>query len=359
MWDTVKQADKICGVLLPEIKQQSSIKTYSQNGKSIKSTIKYELSKKIVNKQVLDSEKANEADLVYMWGAIPNQKNTDYIIELDNPYSLSYYHIDSFNKKNKKIVNHLENAYKITCLSEACRNHSLELLGPKIQDKIFVNYPYMAANHEKNRREEGVINFIFVGLNSRGKGGNELLEAFHHSASENIRLTFISNVDASTQSKYEKDKRIKILPPQSREYLLNEIYPEMDIMIFPSLYESFGVVLLEALSYGLAIIAVNVYATPEMVKPGYNGVLLHHPILKPVELNNVEVINCVDMRIKEFHKLYLENNEFYFGLYRELKAAIIEAEVNYKGWQENSRRLFDEAFSPSVWIEKFRNLVEV
>jgi glycosyltransferase involved in cell wall biosynthesis len=358
MWDTVSQAPQVCEVLVPKVEQQSSIKTYAKSKASFISTLKYELSKKIINKQSVDREKSKEADLIYMWGAIPKNNKKEYIVELDNPYSLAYYHTNNFNKQKNKLTHYLEKAYKITCLSEACKNHTLELFGKQFQDKIFVSYPHMGANYQKNKREDGIINFIFVGLNSRGKGGAELLEAFHNNRTENIRLTFISNVDDDVKLKYQEDKRITILPPQPREHLLNKIYPKMDVMLFPSLYESFGVVLLEALSYGLAIITVNVYATPEIVKSGYNGKLLHHPILMPVNLNGEKVINCVDLRIKGFHQRYLENNEFYFGLYLELREAISEAEGSYKEWQKNSRILFDEKFSPRVWAENFKQIIE-
>ena len=59
------------------------------------------------------------------------------------------------------------------------------------------------------------------------------------------------------KSKYQKDSRITILPPQPRVKLLNEIYPRMDVMVFPSFHESFGVVLLEALSFGMGIITIK------------------------------------------------------------------------------------------------------
>lgn len=107
-------------------------------------------------------------------------------------------------------------------------------------------------------------------------------------------------------------------------------------MIFPSFYESFGVVLLEALSFGMGIITVNTYATPEIVKDGYNGRLLHHPILKPTILNGQEVINCVDLRISDFYNRYLSHDEFYYGLYDELKSAISDGAKKYKIWQQNS-----------------------
>ncbi len=359
MWDTTKYASNICDVILPNVQQQSSIKTYkASNKQSLVSKLKYEVSKKILNKQKVELEKAKESDLVYMWGSIPKNTNKKFIVELDNPYSLAYYHIDNFHKQLEKIKQNLRKAEKITYLSQTCMNHSLELLGKEFEDKSFVTYPYMEENYKKNDRDKNIINFVFVGLNSRGKGGDELLEAFNHTSNKNIRLTFISNISDSIREKYKDDSRINILPPQPREKLLNEIYPKMDIMIFPSFYESFGVVLLEALSYGMGIITMNTYATPEIVQDGYNGRLLHHPILKTTLLNGKEVINCVDLRIKGFHERYLENDEFYYGLYSELKLAIEESSLNYKEWQENSLKLFNDKFSPEIWKKKFKKIIE-
>jgi|SaaInl8_200m_RNA_FD_contig_123_19987_length_7179_multi_5_in_1_out_0_4 glycosyltransferase involved in cell wall biosynthesis len=359
MWDTPKHASEVCEVLLPSgVEQQSSIKTYAGSTSFI-SKVKYEVSKKLINKQKVDSSVSVNADLLYMWGAFPKNTKKPFILELDNPYTPAYYHLDNFKRNKNKIKAQLDKAYKITYLSETCKNHTIELYGKDIEAKSFVNYPYMEDNYKKNdRNNEDIINFIFVGLNSRGKGGDELLEAFTHTKESNIRLTFVSNLSDEEKLKYQKDKRITILPPQPRVKLLNEIYPKMDVMIFPSFYESFGVVLLEALSFGMGIITLNTYATPEIVKNDYNGKLLHHPILKPTILNNKEVINCVDLRIKDFHDRYLKHDEFYYGMYEELKSAISEASSQYKSWQENSLELFNQKFSSKVWLENFKNIIE-
>lgn len=359
MWDTTKYSRGTCEVLLPSgVEQQSSIKTYSSSNSSLMSKLKYEVSKNIINKQKIDNVRALESDLIYMWGAIPKNTKQEFIVELDNPYSLAYYHIENFHKQKEKIKENLRKSQKITYLSETCMNHSLELLGEEFKKKSFVNYPYMAENYKKNNRDKNsIINFIFVGLNSRGKGGNELLEAFTHTKEENIRLTFISNLNDHEKMKYKKDTRISILPPQPREKLLNEIYPKMDIMIFPSFYESFGVVLLEALSFGMGIITMNTYATPEIVQDNFNGRLLHHPILHPTILNGKDVINCVDFS-RGFHERYLKNTEFYYGLYSELKSAIEESNSQYRTWQENSLKLFNNRFSPEIWQNNLKKILE-
>lgn len=362
MWDTTKYASEICEVLLPQgVKQQSSIKIYENYHNSFIASIKHELTKRIINRQSLDSKESKKADLVYVWGSSkPKKSNIPYIVELDNPYCTAYYHVDNFNKNYHKIKKNLEQAFKITYLSEASKNHTVEIFGKGLEAKSYVTYPYMNENYKKNNRnEDSIINFIFVGLNSRGKGGNELLEAFSHIKEKNIRLTFISNISDEIKIKYQKDSRITILPPQSREKLFNEIYPKMDIMIFPSFYESFGVVLLEALSFGMGIITLNVYATPEIVKNNYNGKLLHHPILKPTILNGSKVINCVDLRIGDFHSRYLKHDEFYYGLYIDLVDSIKEATYEYKVWQKNSLELFNKKFSPKVWKDNFNNIINI
>ncbi len=358
MWDTPKHASEVCEVLLPSgVQQQSSIKTYA-GSTSFMSKVKYEVSKKLVNKQKVDSSISVNADLLYMWGAFPKNSDKPFILELDNPYTPAYYHLENFKRNKEKIKAQLDKAYKITYMSETCKNHAIELYGKDLEKKSFVNYPYMADNYKKNNRSnDGIINFIFVGLNSRGKGGDELLEAFIHTKGGNLRLTFISNLSDEEKIKYQKDSRITILPPQSREKLLNEIYPKMDILIFPSFYESFGVVLLEALSFGMGIITLNTYATPEIVKNDYNGKLLHHPILKPSILNCKELINCVDLRIEDFYSRYIKHEEFYYGMYEELKAAISEANGQYKKWQINSLELFNSKFSPNIWLNNFRNII--
>ncbi|MDN5102194.1 glycosyltransferase family 4 protein [Aliarcobacter butzleri] len=358
MWDTPKHASEVCEVLLPSgVEQQSSIKTYASST-SLMSKIKYEASKKLINKQKIDSSVSVNADLLYMWGAFPKNSDKPFILELDNPYTPAYYHLENLKRNKEKIKVQLDKAYKITYLSETCKNHAIEIYGKDIEEKSFVNYPYMAENYKKNNRsDDEIINFIFVGLDSRRKGGDELLEAFTHTKEENIRLTFISNLSDQKKLKYQKDSRITILPPQPRVKLLNEIYPRMDVMVFPSFHESFGVVLLEALSFGMGIITLNTYATPEIVKNDYNGKLLHHPILKPTILNGKEVVNCVDLRIQDFHDRYLKHDEFYYGMYEELKSAIIEANSQYKKWQKNSLELFNNKFSPNIWLNNFRNII--
>jgi len=52
-----------------------------------------------------------------------------------------------------------------------------------------------------------------------------------------------------------------------------KLYRSSDIFVLPSIHEALGLVILEAMSVGLPVIASNVGGIPEIVKDGFNGLL--------------------------------------------------------------------------------------
>lgn len=353
-WDTYREAKKLFEVIEADVEQQSSIKTYSKNKNSLINNLKVKIIENLdlINYQKLPP-KSNKSDLIYVWGSIP-KIDKEYIIELDNPYVLTYYNVKAFHNKLEVLKNELVKAKKITFLSNTAKNHFLHYF-KEFEDKCFVNYPFMKRNYLNNKRDDK-INFIFVGLDFERKGGLEVLEAFSKVSDDNMHLTFISNTPKEIKEKF-KSKNITFLEPVKRENLLNEIYPKMDIFIMPTLHESFGVVFLEALSFGMGIIGTNVYATPEMIKDDFNGKLLHHPFIKPTIYNGANVIDCTQKRIGEFMNNYRKSGEFYYSLYDGLKSAIILSKENYKIWQENSIKLYEEKFGEEKWRENFKRII--
>jgi glycosyltransferase involved in cell wall biosynthesis len=58
------------------------------------------------------------------------------------------------------------------------------------------------------------------------------------------------------------------------EERLNQLYQECDLFVAPSLYESFGLIYLEAMNYGKAVVGCRAGGIPEVVDDGGNGLLV-------------------------------------------------------------------------------------
>jgi len=55
---------------------------------------------------------------------------------------------------------------------------------------------------------------------------------------------------------------------------LLKLYSQADVFAMPSLVEAFGVVFLEAMACGIPVVGTYVGGIPEIVKDGYNGLLV-------------------------------------------------------------------------------------
>ena len=286
-------------------------------------------------------------DLIYSWNKIPIYGK--YILELENPYALTYY--NSFGVKLYrtllKILLRQKRCKAINCMSVACKLNFLKEFGNDLEYKTNVFYPYAKKNTLRKHKN---INFIFVGTNFNLKGGRELIKAFSEIDNSKITLTLIGVEGKS------KDKRMKFLGKMPRKEIFNKYYPNSDVLVFPTTYESFGLVALEALSFGLGIITTNTYALPEFVKHNKNGYLINNPYIKGEDISNHFFANVTKLTITEFENKYL--SKFSIELYVELKKAMLIAIDNYTNWKNESEKIFSEKFDDKVWKENFKSLLK-
>ncbi len=114
------------------------------------------------------------------------------------------------------------------------------------------------------------------------KGIHVLLEALHCAQDPRLRLTIVGDdrVDpAYTGSlqglldRWALTSRVRFTGTVPWETVA-DFYAAADIFVFPSLSEGFGMVLAEAMSFGLPIITTTADAIPDLVKHGDNGLLV-------------------------------------------------------------------------------------
>ena len=103
----------------------------------------------------------------------------------------------------------------------------------------------------------------------------------------NIEFRFIGNTEIVDEKindtfknyfykKYQKEKwidKVIFLGQVSNEEKEQE-YANCDILIAPSLYESFGIILIEAMSAKKPVIACKIGGMQEIVEDAYNGFLI-------------------------------------------------------------------------------------
>lgn len=126
----------------------------------------------------------------------------------------------------------------------------------------------------RDLRDRSVFRFSLVGHHFWRKGGRAVLWAFERlrAAYPEARLTVVSAipseglpVDRTGIDWYDS------LP---RDTIYNTIYPATDVLLLPSLAEGYGMSVVEAMGFGIPVIASNISALPELVADGETGLLV-------------------------------------------------------------------------------------
>jgi glycosyltransferase involved in cell wall biosynthesis len=240
-----------------------------------------------LNCRPIRDPKLAQAEVLYTWGVIPLAPKP-YVIELDNPYVLTFYNLTWFALMRPILRSLLLNprCRRIVCISEACKRTLRIELGDRVADKAVVVYPYMADRTDRPRPpaarqdKEERVNFLFVSTEFYLKGGRETLHAFEKLAAThpNAHLTMVTFVPSEIASQYENRPWVTFVPANlDKQDLFRLYYDPADVFLMPTYWDSFGMVFLEAVSFGLPIIATTLYTLPEMVENGRSGLLIEPP----------------------------------------------------------------------------------
>lgn len=124
------------------------------------------------------------------------------------------------------------------------------------------------------RDDDGTCRFTLVGQQFWRKGGQALLQAFDRlrKLHPEARLTIISQV-APEQLGIDPTG-IVIHPTLARDEVYRRIYPATDVYLLPSLAEGYGMSVVEAMGFGLPVVASRISALPELVHEGETGLLV-------------------------------------------------------------------------------------
>ena len=123
-------------------------------------------------------------------------------------------------------------------------------------------------------RPAGPLRVLFVGSLGQRKGLSYLLEAVHRLGSAHVELTLLGHKTVAGCAPLDDATRAhRWIPTLPHAEVLAEM-ARQDVLVFPSLFEGFGLVVLEAMSRGLPVVATAHTAGPDVIEDGVDGFLV-------------------------------------------------------------------------------------
>jgi len=205
-------------------------------------------------------------------------------------------------------------ANRIIAISENTKNDIVKILNipPEKIDVIYHGTSMQPPSGKKRRLNLPQKYILFVGERSFYKNFQRLLEAFAIISKANNDLFLICTGKPFSDS---EQQQIKILSVESRiiqqsidDNDLSELYNRALLLVYPSLYEGFGIPILEAYACNCPVVLSNTSCFPEIA--GDAGAYFDPYSVSSIADTLIEIINNEDKRIrliadgKERLKLY-------------------------------------------------------
>lgn len=123
--------------------------------------------------------------------------------------------------------------------------------------------------NRQSRESDNKVNVLFCGNLSVRKGVQWLLPILNNLA-PNIHVYYTAGL--RNKSNLPKRDRIHCLGRIKHEEMHN-VYNDMDILLFPTVREGFGLAAAEAMACGLPVVATDCSSLPELIDSGKGGYL--------------------------------------------------------------------------------------
>ncbi|WP_417847618.1 glycosyltransferase family 4 protein [Thalassoglobus sp.] len=181
------------------------------------------------------------------------------------------------------------------------------------------------------------LNFLFSGDFFR-KGGANVIDSFEKAHKQypeiRIRICCDEKTDFNTSNQKLKREYLKkihncpaiTLGRVSRSEMLNEVLPSTDVYLLPTYTEAFGFAILEAMAFGITVIATNVFAIPEIVEENKTGFLIDISQYNTDKIFRAYIVNEIPAN---FHEDV--NDQLYKYMIRSIESPLLRKQMGQAG----------------------------
>lgn len=315
------------------------------------------------------------ADIFFTYGCMLFT-NKPYCVYVEN--GVAIYNYDTAIAKNPitqmlfSLLVRRKNCKKLIFMSEAGQKSFFATIpySPRTraiaEEKSIQIYPLIEKKDSPNKKYSGKIRLLFAGIFYM-KGGLELVHVFAKLQEKyhNVLLTIITPIHTIKESDRQIMRDIPgltLLDANLNEGQMNEMYQTHDIFMLPTFRDGFGLVLVEAISWGMPIICTDQYATTEVAIEKYNAFVYPNHPLKDYDTKTYELFG------KYYHPKYFYADLFRFQregrmkpiedfLYRSIEEFIIQPHL-LEEFSKNSITLYNQKFHQDIIAEKIERVFQ-
>lgn len=141
----------------------------------------------------------------------------------------------------------------------------------------------LTAQHlQQKAMQSGALKILVVGNVIRRKGLHVLINALGLMPHIDIQVNVAGRLEMEPEYVQSLRQQLKNIGLEARVNFLGvvtgealvQLYAQHQLMVLASSYESYGIVYVEALQFGLPIIGTSAGAAQEIIRPGVNGYLI-------------------------------------------------------------------------------------
>jgi glycosyltransferase involved in cell wall biosynthesis len=178
---------------------------------------------------------------------------------------------DYFPGKERMIAEYAAADHIVTCSSYSRSSFLAQGIAPEKVTAIPLGANFPPQDVDRAGRSRFVV--LCVGTHPYRKGVWYLLEAWKTLHLPSAELWLRTPIPKVLNGAVAADATIKVIPPQSRASL-QDLYRQADVFCLPSIDDGFGMVVLEAMAFGLPVVISTHVGAADVIADGKEGLIV-------------------------------------------------------------------------------------